>query len=244
MLLPQSIGAALSPRMSERFGRTADERSIGHYSTDVQSLLAQLILPLMVGAAFFLMPVLIREGLPQFTPAIPVVRIMVAGSFFIALSTMPIKVLLAAGYRWSVTGLTLLALAVNAIANVVAVGVLSGGLTGAAYAVVFSYFFTFVVLTSFALTRTSTRREATAHMGTIVIMFAYTVGALWAIEGLLGSGAGGFASDVLTGVAKLAILVVLLTPWIALAQRRLGAFTALSSLARGAIHKAASRRSK
>jgi O-antigen/teichoic acid export membrane protein len=242
MLLPQGIGSALVPRMSESFGRTGDPASIGRYATDVQRLLAQMLVPVVVGAAFFLMPVLIRQALPQFTPAIPVVRIMVAASFVISLSTMPIKVLLATGHRWSVTGLTLLSLAINAIANYVAVGVLHGGLEGAAWAVAFSYFATFVVLTAFALTRTLPARRTIAHLGELIVVFAYTISALWAIEVVLGAGGGDPIHDVGIGAAKMAVLLVALAPLFALAEARFQGLTAVASLLRGATHKLARRR--
>ena len=153
MVLPKSVGAALSPRMSERFGATNDASSIGGYSTASQQLLAFMLLPVLVAAAFFLMPVLIRHALPAFIPAIPVLRIVVAGSYFISLTTMPTKVMLAAGYRWSVAGLTLAVLAINPIANLMAVAILHGGLTGAAVAVAFSYAAAFLIMTAVAAGR-------------------------------------------------------------------------------------------
>ncbi len=62
--LPRSIGAALFPRMTEKFGETSDIKSIRHYAVDTQRVLAYMLVPLFLGAAFFLVPVLIRHALP------------------------------------------------------------------------------------------------------------------------------------------------------------------------------------
>jgi len=196
----------------------------------------------MVGAMFFLMPVLIRQALPQFTPAIPVLRIMLAGSFFIALSNMPIKILLASGHRWSVSGLTLLALGINAVANYLAVGLLHGGLQGAALAVAFSYLGTFLILTAFALTRTLDWRAAALHVAELMAVFAYTLGAIWGIEGLVGGGGGGLGHDVAIGAAKLALLLAALVPMLALAQARFKVLSKLISQLRNALDNRAPRR--
>ena len=125
--------------MTETFGEDRANRSIRHYAVDIQRLLAYMLVPLFLGGAFFLLPVLVRHMLPEFTPAIPVIRIMVAGSFLVALVNMPSKMLTTAGYRWGMTLLGLLCLAINAGANYLAVAVFDWGLEGAAVATVFSY---------------------------------------------------------------------------------------------------------
>src|SRR4051794_14996174 len=231
MLLPRGIGAALAPRMAERFGRTQDVSSIRHYATDVQQLLAYTLIPVLVGAAFFLMPVLIRHALPAFTPAIPVVRITVAASFFISLTSMPIKVLITSGRQWGLVAFELGCLAVNGLANYVAVAVLDKGLKGAAFATAFSYFLLFLITTSFALRGTLGTRRVIAHIAQIVAVFAYVTGALWGIEWALGSGAGGLVTDMAMGVAKLALFLLVLTPWSILIERRYGGLSAMWSTA-------------
>jgi O-antigen/teichoic acid export membrane protein len=243
MYVPKSIGSALAPRMSERFGKTSTAASISSYSSDSQQLLAFLLLPVMIGAAFFLMPVLIRHALPAFVPAIPVIRIVVAGSFFISLTTMPTKLLLTAGYRWSVAGLTLAALAVNTVANLVAVPILHGGLTGAAIAVAISYTVAFLIMTLVAATHSGHAGGRIRYIAEIGGAFAYTMGAIWAIELVAGPGGGSLAPDALNAVAKLIALLVLLTPLYILVERRMRGMSAIWSILKSAVHVAL-RRSK
>jgi O-antigen/teichoic acid export membrane protein len=235
MLLPKGIGGALAPRMAERFGRTREIGAIRHYATDVQQLLAYTLIPVLMGAAFFFMPVLIRHALPEFTPAIPVVRIMVAASFFISLTNMPIKVILTSGRNWPLVGFMLACLAVNGGANYLAVAVLNRGLKGAAVATAFSYLVLFLVVTCFALYRPLGLRGLVTHVAELVLVFAYVSGALWGIEWALGSGAGGLVTDLAMASAKFALFVLMLTPWIVLVERRYrGISTMCSAVSAGA----------
>jgi len=219
--LPRSIGTALFPRMAEQFGRTGDVASLARYVVDAQRALGFMIVPVFVAGAFFFFPVVIRHALPEFRPAITVVHIMVAGTFVMALCNLPIKAMLTAGRQRVLTVLVALCLAINAAANYVAVAVLDRGIEGAAVATVFSYFVVFVLTSGYALTMMVGRRAMLAQISELLLAAAYVAGALWAIERLVGSGDGAFLFDVLTATAKLALCMVLLTPWFVLAQRRM-----------------------
>jgi O-antigen/teichoic acid export membrane protein len=232
MLLPKSIGATLYPRMAERFGRTGEVESIRRYVTDVQALLAFMLVPACVGAAFFFMPVLIRHFLQAFVPAISVVHVMVAASFFISLTSMPIKLLMSAGYRWTLTLLMVACLAVNAGANLFAIAVLGAGLKGAALATGASYLVLFLVVTGYALSRTMRARSVVAHIAQLLAVFAYLAAALWGIEDLVGAGGGGLVADAAVAAGKLALLGLALTPWLVLVERRYKGLTTLWDLVR------------
>jgi O-antigen/teichoic acid export membrane protein len=185
--------------------------------------------------------VLIRQGLPSFTPAIPVVHIMVAASFFISIVHMPIKILIAAGYRWQVTGFMIGCLGVNAAANYTAVAILHEGVKGAAVATAISYFFLFVVMTYYGLSKGYRPGEVVRHIASLVGVFLYLTGALWGVEELFGPGGGSLGADLGVGLGKLATCLVLLSPWFLLAQRRYRALTTIWGLVRSAL--AAVRRS-
>jgi len=237
MVLPKSVAAALAPRMSERYGETGSASAVSRYSTGGQQLMAFMLLPVLVAGAFFFMPVLIRQALPAFAPAVAVVRIMVAGSFFVSLTSLPTKALLASGHRWSVTWLTFSSLVVNGTANLIAVVVLGGGLTGAALAVSISYAAAFLLLTTVAGARSGGGGLPMRHVVEIFAAFAYTAAAMWGVEVLLGGGGGALLSDVANATAKFALMVIALVPLLAIAQRRTGALGALQSLIRGGLRR-------
>jgi O-antigen/teichoic acid export membrane protein len=176
----------------------------------------------MVAGAFFLFPVVVRVALPDFTPAIPVVHIVVAGSFFLSLTNMPIKMLMTAGYRWTLASLMLVCLAFNAAVNYTAVGILDKGLKGAAVATAISYFAFFAIVTVYALSRTQSRRQVLRHVAGIVGVFAYLTTLLWAVDAVAGPGTSAL-SDTLIALAKLAVVTAALTPFAVIVERRYGA---------------------
>jgi O-antigen/teichoic acid export membrane protein len=235
VLLPKSIGQALFPRMLERFAQSRDIRSIRHYATDVQRILAYLLVPPAIASLYFLLPVLVRQALPSFEPAIPVIHVMVAGSFFIAIAQMPTEFLITTGYRWQLAGLGALALAINAGANYFAVAVVDGGIRGAAIATSASYAALFLIVSTYALGKAYTRREVWLHIAELLGVFAYLMASVWGVELLLGPGGGSLLHDVAIGIAKLAICLVLLAPWFVLAQRRYRAFSTIAELLRSAV---------
>lgn len=236
--LPRSIGQALFPRMAERYGATGEVTAFARYAVDVQRLLAYMIVPLFVAGAFFVVPVLIRHALPAFAPSVGVVHIMVAGSFAMALCNLPIKAMLTAGRRQALIVLVSICLAVNAGANYLAVAVLDRGIEGAAVATVFSYFVVFIVTSGYALNMMIGRHATVRHIAVLLVVAGYVAGALWAIEGLVGSGAGPLVSDALVAGAKLALFVVVLTPWLVVAERRLQGLTRIRKLVGTAIGRA------
>jgi len=235
--LPRSIGQAMFPRMAERFGETGEVASFAKYAIDAQRLLAYMIVPVFVAGAFYAFPVLIRHALPEFKPAIAVVHIMVAGSFVMALCNLPIKAMLTAGKRLALILLVGGCLGVNAAANYIAVAVLDEGIEGAAVATVFSYFVVFIATSGYALNMMIGRRTMVAHVSELVLVAAYVAAAVWSIEGLLGSGAGPLAGDVLTATAKLALFLVALTPWLVLAQRRVQGLTRVRDMGMKVVRK-------
>jgi O-antigen/teichoic acid export membrane protein len=236
LLLPKTIGAALFPRMAERFGSTGDVGSIAHYSTRVQQVLSSTLVPVFMGAAFFLVPVLIRHALPEFEPGIPVTQIIVVGTFFLALTNMPIKLLITAGYRWPLTAVTAGCLAFNAAANLIAVGVLDAGIKGAAVATAVSYFACFLAVTVYALSKVMRVRGILHHVGEVVVVFAYAAAAMYGIDALFDRG-GGLLADAATSTACYLLFLVLLAPSVVRAERRYGGLGQIRSLAATGVRK-------
>jgi hypothetical protein len=162
---------------------------------------------------------------------------MAAGSFAVALVNMPTKVLITAGYRWPLVALMLACLGLNAGANYLAVGPLGQGIQGAAAATSASYLVTFVVLTAYALGKALPAGRVARHVGELLAVFAYVIGALWAIEWLVGPGGGGLVLDVAVAATKLLAFVVLMTPLLVRVQARYGSVATLWSLARAGARR-------
>lgn len=231
LYMPRSIGQALFPRMAERFGQTGDVTSLARYATEAQQLLAFILVPVFVGGAFFALPVLIHHALPEFDPAVEVVHIMVAGSFFIALCNLPIKAMTTAGKRLALILLVALCLGFNAGANYLAVAVLEEGIEGAAVATVISYGVVFLLTSGYALAMMLGTRRMVAHVGELLVVVGYVCGVLWGIEALLGGQERALVPEALVAGAKLALFVAAMAPWLVVAERRLGGLTRLRQVA-------------
>src|SRR3954447_16992204 len=232
ILVPKGIGAALFPRIIERYAPTGDIRTIRHYATDVQRILTYALISPAIMALFFLLPVLVRQALPEFTPAVPAIHVALAGCFFIALIQMPVKVLIAAGHRWALTAMMVGLLGFNIAANYVAVAVLDAGFTGAALATAISYMMVFVLLTGFLLLKAYSKRSALMHLAEVFGVFLYLIAVLWGVELLLGDGGSDAGLDIALGVMKLVLSLLLFLPWLIRAQVRYGVFGTIWSLDR------------
>jgi O-antigen/teichoic acid export membrane protein len=221
MLVPSTIAAVLFPRMAEQFGQTRDIHAIGHYATRVQQVLSTTMVPALMGAGFFLVPVLIRHALPEFTPGIVVTQIIVAGTFFLAVSNMPRKLLYTAGYRWPLAAMMAGCLTFNAAVNLIAIAVLDLGIKGAAGATAASYFVVFMSSTVYALSKLASVREIVAHVGELVLLFLYAATAMYGIDALITPPTGLFA-DIAVSVGCYLLYLVLLVPCFVWGEKRYG----------------------
>jgi O-antigen/teichoic acid export membrane protein len=221
MLLPNSIATTIFPRMQEQHARREHD-AVRKYVVDIQTVLGLVLVPLFIAAVFFGLPVLIRHALPAFVPSVLAVQIMVAGSFSLALVQIPIEYLITTNRRWQATVIMVVCLVVNGAANFVAVAILHRGVPGAAVATIASYGFVFIVTTTYALVREVDGSKLLAHTALLAVAGAYTVGLLWGIDAVLGRGRD-LADDVGLALAKFAILAVMLSPLLYIAERRYGA---------------------
>lgn len=233
LFLPRIVGGALFPRMQERFSAQNSVRAIRHYAVDVPRVLAYLLVPLLLAAAFFLLPVLVRQAMPSFTPGIRAVQVIVAGSFFLSLADMPIEFMITAGRRWRITGLMVAALAVNAAANAIALGVFHAGLVGAAAATGGSYFLLFATTTYMAVATADTHGAAVSQMLRLIMAGVWTIGVLWGTEVLFGPGGGSLAHELTRAFLKLVIALVALSPLVVLGEIRYRPLAMLLRMARG-----------
>jgi O-antigen/teichoic acid export membrane protein len=217
--MPRSIGVALAPRMAEAFGRTGDVADLRGYAVTAQRLLSYMLVPLFIAAIFFGLPVLIRHALPEFSPAITVVQVMAAGSFFISLTNMPVKAMITIGSRLPLILLILPCLAVNVGGNYVAIQVLDEGIIGAATATSLSYLVVFWLTGAYGLSRIIGRSETVLHLAEMTLGAAYAIGVLWAVEALVGPGEGSLPFEVAVALLKFALASLAMLPLLIRSQR-------------------------
>jgi O-antigen/teichoic acid export membrane protein len=217
--MPRSIGATLAPRMAEDYGRSGELADLRGYAVNVQRLLSYLLVPLFIAAVFFGLPVLIHHALPEFIPAIPVVHVMAAGSFFISLTNMPVKAMITAGRRKPLILLLLPCLAVNVGGNYLAIQVLEEGIIGAAVATSLSYLIVFFVTGTYGLSGIIGRRETVGHLVEMALGAAYAIAVLWGVEQLIGPGEGSLLHETAIALLKFALAIVAMLPLLIRSQR-------------------------
>ena len=92
-LLPSNLRSVLYPRLLEKYGEKGDKLYLEGFLTEPTVLLVFLTL-LLIGAVYCFVPAGIPIFLPQYIPSIPSLKILVMGSYFVALSQIPLSILI------------------------------------------------------------------------------------------------------------------------------------------------------
>ena len=88
-----------------------------------------------------------------------------------------------------------------------------------------SYLVTFLLTTGYSLSKALPLRRVALHLAEMLLVFANTYGALRLVEWALGSPELGLVPDAGLAALKLGAFVVLMAPWLILAERRLRGLT-------------------
>lgn len=84
-LIPSSVANVLYPRMLERFACTQDYGAVSSLMLNPVRAIGVVMIFLITATAIFL-PVIIRMLLPRYIPAIPLIEILVPGTYFLAIA--------------------------------------------------------------------------------------------------------------------------------------------------------------
>jgi len=82
---PNSVGVVLLPNVSEKFGKSENRHDLINYLVESDNVFC-VLMPVLIGFAWFLVPALINWVLPKFSHGIPALKMLVLGSFFMAVS--------------------------------------------------------------------------------------------------------------------------------------------------------------
>lgn len=228
---PISIAHVLFPRFQERYGATGSQSSLRGYIEAPIIGLAFIIVPLFIGAGFIGMPLVIRQVLPQFTPGIPAVQVLVLGTFFMSLMHPPIHFVITINEQLRAIPLGVTALLVTAGLDLLAVH-LGWGIVGVAGMTAVGYCLAFTLVTVYALSHVASRREVAAFLGKVGLAFAYTMLALYGVDHFLGVSSPGLVVDLALSAAKFGVFGVLLLPLLWYADTKTRALSRAWHLAR------------
>jgi O-antigen/teichoic acid export membrane protein len=83
--VPNSVGVVTVSHLQEAYGQTQDTAPLRAYLKKVDAGYG-ILMTVLIGAAWFLMPWLVRLVLPEFTDGIPAMRVLALSAYFTALS--------------------------------------------------------------------------------------------------------------------------------------------------------------
>lgn len=115
---PTALSVVMFPRFQERFAASNDDpRALQEYVEKPIMALAFLVLPLLIGASWQLVPFVVRHFLPAFVPAVPAIKALLVGAFFASLWHTPIQFLITVNKLWHAGAIT----AANALLVIIGV---------------------------------------------------------------------------------------------------------------------------
>jgi len=138
VMVPSAIRQVTLSPMMEKLGRTNDIFRIKNYLTDPTVLIA-CSLPFLLAVIFFGIHLPVQYFLTKYYPAITIVKILTLGSYFAALTMMPLSLCFALNKQMKLIYLIVPAVVVNFVLNYIFVR-LGWGVNGIAIGTCISYF--------------------------------------------------------------------------------------------------------
>ncbi len=184
--LSNTMGILTLPHYSEKFGDKQNTAVLCEYVDEANRVMGAL-LPVVLGALYIVVPLLIRVFLKQYVGGIPAMQILLMGSFFLCLVHQPNNFLLAIGKQTHMLPAILAGVVLAGVFNYWAVCV-PKSLVWVSLATSSSYLVTFCIL--FATANFYARRNVSiwGPLVQIVGPFFYSVAVLlaldWALNGV------------------------------------------------------------
>ncbi|MBW8829366.1 MAG: oligosaccharide flippase family protein [Burkholderiales bacterium] len=227
---PNAFSIVMFPRFQERYAVSHDEASALHsYLVKPIVGLAFFLLPVLISAAYFFVSVLIDHALPAYRASIPVLAVMLLGTFFLSLEHMPGQFLTTANRLWERVSLS--ALSVLFLAACVAAAIaMDWGLIGLVAALSIANAVTFLVTFTYAYELADGRPSDPWFVAKLIGAFLYTGAVVSAVDHLLPGSGAAWWPDLSLATGKWLLSLMLMLPLFAVAERRLGLVLAVRQL--------------
>jgi O-antigen/teichoic acid export membrane protein len=216
---PNAFSIVMFPQFLERFGKTESKESLLIFITKPTIALSFFVIPFLIGGAFILVPVIVRQFIPAFMPGILPLKIFMAGTFFLSLTHMPVQFLITINKQLKIVGLTLFGVILNALFCYIAIRT-GSGIVGVAVATSLAYFSLFLSVMIYALKHLMNFSRSLFLCMEILIPFFYTAFLLIGLDYFITSPNWAFKSDVAYGFMKLAIFLTCAVPMFWYANRK------------------------
>lgn len=209
--LPRNLRSVLYPRLLEKYGEKGDTQYLKGFLIEPSLLLVFPTL-LLIGAVYYFVPVGIRLFLPQYIHSIPSLKILTVGSYFTALSEIPLSILIGINLQKRLIPFLLGAIVTLGITCSVALS-LGYGIEGVAL----SNSLTDLLLTSAILWLTVNQfhhplGEKIRLFAWVYFPFLYALAILLLLDFLMDPSRGGIPQMVLLMSSQFLIFLCCLTP--------------------------------
>lgn len=220
--LPNSISVVVVSNLHEKFGENEDPRAFASFLLNADLVFSRLM-PVVIGAAFFIVPPVIERILPKFAGGIPALRLLVAGTYFMTLGQNYSQFLYAVKKHmaflaiYPVSTLSAAALVMGAIR-------LGWGIEGVAAAVVAAGAIQFTLVYAYSARMAYPAAKAAGHYAGLLIKFALMAALLFGLGRWQPAGAA--MPDTLL---RLLVLCAVYAPGLIQVARHLDAFAVIKT---------------
>ena len=220
--LPNSFSIVMYPRFQERFGSSKDDRqSLISFIEKPTLVLNLFLLPLVVGAAFFVGPLLIRHILPKFVADIEPLKVLLVGIFFLSLIQMPGQFLITINKQLMGAMLTV-ACGVLLILSVTQALKSGQGLVGVAVVTAAVYFVQFLITFAYAFWHIKRYDIFWRIILRAILTGAFCFTAMFLLDSLVKGNGNSLLMDAVMSLTKALIFILLSIPFFAYAQKKTG----------------------
>lgn len=177
---PNSVGVVLLSSISETFGQNKNRQELRHYLQEADSIFTTLM-PVLIGMAWFVVPLAIQAVLPKFTEGITALKFLVLSSFFMAVAQAYGNFIIAIRKQaglFPVAGITL----ISQVIVTYFVLARNGGIEGVAIAQTLAYGINFTLLFFLSHHHLDSWAMAFRHYAVILLKFFWMVLLLSAIS--------------------------------------------------------------
>lgn len=218
-IIPGVVGEILYPHFAERYGSTNSPSELKEYVLTPTYLLAHL-LPLFQGTIYLLIPYVIITALPKYAPGIRPARILVMGSFFLALAGFASDFLNTIN-KQAINLMAQITSLVIAVSSTYAVLRLGWGIQGVALATVLTSLLYSITLLGYVLLRHfETPIDSLKSLWDLYLPFGYCLALLLLIDLIPDGAMGQGILSPAVAFLKVVIFALLVLPLIARANRR------------------------
>jgi O-antigen/teichoic acid export membrane protein len=236
LTLPNAISAVIYPRLQERYAHENDDPASLKYMVTTPMFVLAIMMPPVIGAAYFMLPPIVHLVLPQFVSGVSAMKILICSSYFFALQGGAQQFLITTNRQWfsfaimtTVVGLQVLGLYL--------VTVFDGDMTTLATIMVGVYFLLFLGSNFFSLKIIMNAAELAAYLGRLLLPFIYSVAVILTIEHLWPREISATLTSLVLAIIAMIVFLFTYLPLLYWLQRRTGVVAMMWQLATSALRK-------